>query len=213
MTPRSTSVKPPTSVASPPDVRGLVGRRALLLWPGVAVVAMFVLAWAVGKGSTPLDDWFHEFRRTPARELLVFTDPWLLTFVLCVVFAVALSRRRWRLAVVVIASPLVGITAARLLKQLFGRENDGALAYPSGHTTAVVVVTGMIVLVAGAATWAVVVATVVSALAMIGQGVTYHYFTDTVGAGLLGSAVVCTAALVAELDRRQPGCDADHSGG
>ena len=33
---------------------------------------------------------------------------------------------------------------------------------------------------------------------MIGQGVTYHYFTDTVGALLLGSAVVCVAALVAE---------------
>ena len=48
---------------------------------------------------------------------------------------------------------------------------------------------------------------------MIGQGVTYHYFTDTVGALLLGSAVVCVAALAAELDTRQPGCDADHSDG
>lgn len=200
-------------MASPSDVRDPVGRRALLLWPGIAVVAMFVLGWAVGKGSTPLDDWFQEFRRTPARELLVFTDPWLLIFVLCVVLAVALSRRRWRMAAVVVVFPLLGIAVARLLKQLFGRENDGALAYPSGHTTAVVVVSGMIVLVAGAAMWAVLAAVAFSVLGMIGQGVTYHYFTDTIGAALLGTAVVCVAALVAELDTRQPGCDANHTGG
>lgn len=192
---------------------GLGPRRALLVWSGVAVAAMFVLGWAVGKGSTPLDDWFHEFRRTAARELLVFTEPMILIFVLCVVLAVALSRRRWRLAVVVIGSPLIGITVARLLKQLFGRENDGALAYPSGHTTAVVIVSGMIVLAAGAATWAVLAAVAFSVLAMIGQGVTYHYFTDTVGALLLGSAVVCLAAVVAKLDTRQPACDADHTAG
>ena len=56
-------------------------------------------------------------------------------------------------------------------------------------------------------------AVTVSLLGMLGQGVTYHYFTDTVGALLLGTAVVCVAALAAELDRRQPGCDADHTGG
>jgi hypothetical protein len=71
----------------------------------------------------------------------------------------------------------------------------------------------MLVLLAGGAMWAVLVAVTVNVLAAIGQGVTYHYFTDTVGALLLGSAVVCVAALVAELDRRQPGCDADHTGG
>ena len=54
---------------------------------------------------------------------------------------------------------------------------------------------------------------VYGATGMIGQGVTYHYFTDTLGAALLGSAVVCVAALAAKLDRRQPGCDADHTGG
>ena len=60
--------------------------------------------------------------------------------------------------------------------------------------------------------WAVIVAVVFCLLAVLGQGVTYHYFTDTVGAVLLGTAVVCVAALAAELDTRQPGCDVDHSG-
>ena len=30
---------------------------------------------------------------------------------------------------------------------------------------------------------------------MLGQGVTYHYFTDTVGALLFGTALLCVAAL------------------
>ncbi len=105
----------------------------------------------------------------------------MLTIVLVAGVAVALYLRRWRLAVVMVASPLVGIVLARLLKQMFGRENDGALAYPSGHTTVAVIVMGMIVLAAGAAMWAMVVAAVFCLLAVLGQGVTYHYFTDTVG--------------------------------
>ena len=38
------------------------------------------------------------------------------------------------------------------------------------------------------------IAVVVSVLGALGQAVTYHYFTDTVGAVLLGTAVVCVAA-------------------
>ena len=194
-------------------MRRLVARRALLLWPPIAIASMFLLGWVVGKGSTPLDDWFHRFQYTPARRLLFFTDPTLLVLVLFVGVALALASRRWWLAVVIVVSPLVGIVLARSLKELFGRENNGAFAYPSGHTTVAVVVSGMIVLAAGAAMWAVLAAVAFVVLAMIGQAVTYHYFTDTVGALLLGSAVVCIAALVTELDRRQPGCDADHTGG
>jgi hypothetical protein len=187
------------------------GRRALLLWSAIALLVMAALAWVVGKGSTPLDDWFHTFRRTPARKLLVFSDPYLLTYLVIVCVGVALGARRWRLAVVMAASPLIGIVLARVLKQVFGRESGGALAYPSGHITAAVVVSGMVVLVAGAAPWAVVAAATFAILGIVGQAVTYHYFTDTVGAALLGSAVVCIAAVVAKLDTRQPGCDADHS--
>lgn len=54
----------------------------------------------------------------------------------------------------------------------------------------------MVVLVAGAALWAVLVAVAWCLVGMVGQAVTYHYFTDTVGALLLGTAMVCVAALV-----------------
>lgn len=191
-------------------MRGLAGRTVLLAWTAIALAAMTVLGLAVGKRSTPLDDWFHHLRRSPARRLLFFTDPWMLTIVLMFGIAVALFLGRRRLAAVMAATPLVGIALAQVLKPLFGRRSGEALAYPSGHTTAVVTVMGMLVLVAGAAWWAVAVAAAVSVLGAIGQAVTHHYFTDTVGALLLGSALVCVAAVAAELDRRQPACDVDH---
>ena len=75
-----------------------------------------------------------------------------------------------------------------------------------------VVVLGMFVLVAGAALWAVLVAASAVLLAMLGQAVTYHDFTDTVVALLLGTAIACVAAQIVRLDRCQPGCDLRHSG-
>jgi hypothetical protein len=38
------------------------------------------------------------------------------------------------------------------------------------------------------------------ALAMVGVGATFHYFTDTVGGVLLGTSIVCIGALVARSD-------------
>lgn len=177
------------------------------------MTALVLLGLAVGKRSTRLDDWFHHFRHGPARWLLYFTDPWLLAAVLAAGIVVALSQRRWRLSVVMAVSPLVGIALAQVFKALLQRRAGDSLAFPSGHTTAAVVVMGMIVVLAGWAAWSVLAAVVVSALAALGQAVTYHYFTDTVGGVLLGTAVVCVAASIAELDTRQPRCDADHTSG
>ncbi|MGX9789459.1 phosphoesterase PA-phosphatase [Mycobacterium sp. MMS18-G62] len=159
---------------------------------------MLLLGWAVGKRSTAVDDWFQRYRHSPAHWLLFFTDPWVLTVMLAACVGVALYRRRWRLAALAVVAPLVAVAAVELLKRLFGRENGGALAYPSGHTTVTVVVLGIAVLVAGAALWAVLVAVVFCLLGMLGQGVTYHYFTDTIGAVLLGTAIVCIAARFTE---------------
>jgi hypothetical protein len=157
---------------------------------------MVLLGWAVRNGSTAVDDWFHRYGHSPAHRLLFFTDPWVLVLIVAATLAVSLYRRQWRLAIATAVCPLLAVGLVRLMKPLFDRRSSGALAYPSGHTATVVVVMGMVVLVAGAALWAVLVAVAWCLLGMVGQAVTYHYFTDTVGALLLGTAMVCVAALV-----------------
>ncbi|MCW2512532.1 MAG: hypothetical protein JWR11_1574 [Mycobacterium sp.] len=176
---------------------------------------MVGLGLAVGSGSTRLDDWFIDVGWTHPSlgRLLFFTDPRLLVALLVIALAVALGRRRPGLAAIVVVTPVLGIVCARLLKRLFDRQREGALAYPSGHVTTTVVVLGMVLLVAGVTIWLLVAATVVALLGLLGQAFTYHYFTDTVGATFLGTALVCIAFLVAKLDRCQPRCDLDHSGG
>lgn len=170
-------------------------------WPALAVTAMLLLGWLVGKSSTPVDDWFQRFRHSPLRRLSVIADPRLLLAVGLVVLAVACLQRRWWLASMTVIAPIVGITIVRFLKPVFDRDKGGGLAYPSGHLTATTIVIGLAVIAAGAASWAVVSAVVAVALAMLGVGVSFHYFTDVVGGVLLGSAVVCAAAVIARRDR------------
>jgi len=155
---------------------------------------MAVLGFGVRHGSTPLDDWFHQHGRH-VRFLMYLANPWLLASVVLATLAVALYRRQYRLAIATAVCPLVAIGLGWLLKPLFGRERHGAIAYPSGHTATLVVVMGMMVLVAGAAFWAVLVAVMYCVLGVVGVGVSFHYFTDTVGGLLLGTAIVCVAAL------------------
>lgn len=179
--------------------------RMVRWWPPVGVCLMLLLGVLVGKRSTAIDDWFlHDIRAALGGAkpfLLVIVDPWLLLGVLSSCLLVALYQRRWRLAVVIVACPLVAVQLSRLLKLIFGRTKDGALSYPSGHTTVLVVTMGMVVLVAGGRLWAVALAIVVSLLGMLGLSSTYHYFTDTVGAALFASAMVCIGAWVARPTR------------
>ncbi len=193
----------------------MTATTAVRWWPVVGLVGLAALGFAVGKASTPLDDWFKRAgaANTYLGRLLVFTDGRVLFVGWAIVLVAALYRRCWRLAVVIVATPLVAIVAARTFKRLFGRLSDGALAYPSGHTTLAVVVLGLAVLLAGVTAWSVVTAAVATVLGMLGQAFTYHYFTDTVGALFLGTALMCLAARAAQLDRCQPHCDLRHSSG
>lgn len=56
------------------------------------------------------------------------------------------------------------------------------------------------IVAAGAVWWAVVIAVAVVALATLGVGTSFHYFTDAVGGMLLGSAIVAAAAVIARRD-------------
>jgi membrane-associated phospholipid phosphatase len=165
------------------------------VWPPLAVVAMVALGLAVRNGPPAVDDWFHRYSHSPARWLLFFSDPRVLAVLVAGTLLVGIYQRRWRFAVAAAVCPLLAMWLARLLKPLFGRERAGAFAYPSGHTTTMVVVVGMAVLATGVALWAVLAAIPFVVLGMIGQGVNYHYFTDTIGGLLIGTAIVCVAAL------------------
>jgi membrane-associated phospholipid phosphatase len=193
----------------------MTATTAVRWWPLVGLLGFVALGLAVGEASTPLDDWFKRIGEANAYlgRLLVFTDGRVVFVLWVIVLAAALYRRRWRLALVIVATPLVAVAAARTFKRLFGRLSDEALAYPSGHTTLAVVVLGLAVLVAGVTVWSLTAAVVATVLGMLGQAFTYHYFTDTVGALLLGTALVCLAARVTALDRCQPNCELRHSRG
>jgi hypothetical protein len=172
----------------------------LWFWPPIGVAAMILLGLAVGKASTPLDDWFDQFGHGPVRALTLLANPIALAAIGLVVVGVALYRRWWLFAVVAVAFPPLGYLLVQFIKPFFGRNAGDGLAYPSGHITMTTVVVGLFVVVVGAPLWAVLLAVVYIGLAMFGVGSTFHYFTDTVGAVLLGTSIVCIAALVSRRD-------------
>jgi hypothetical protein len=161
---------------------------------------MILLGLAVGKGSTSFDDWFDKLGHTPVRFLAYLANPLVLAAVGLSVVGVALYRRWWLFAAAALVFPVVGYLLVQVIKPWFGRAKDDGLAYPSGHITMTTVVLGFFVLIAGGALWAVLIGVSYVALAMLGVGSTFHYFTDTVGAMLLGTAIVCVAALVCRRD-------------
>jgi membrane-associated phospholipid phosphatase len=145
--------------------------------------------------------------------MLYFSDLRLQLALLLSCIAVAMYQRWWRLVAVIVVTPFVALVAERLAKRAFRRRYDGGLAYPSGHTTLLCVLLGFAVILAGAATWTVVVAVAYGVLGLLGQSFAYHYFTDTIGGLLLGTSLLCLAVRAAGLDRCQPRCDARHSDG
>lgn len=167
----------------------------------VAAVGVVLVGLAVGRGSTPLDDWLLAIDGPD--WLLVLVDERVLIGAVAVAFLVALWRRRWRLAAVVGLCPLVAVGTAQVLKRVFDRELTGELAYPSGHVTALASAVGVVVLVAGVRRWVVTVGVVLVVVGMFAVGLTFHYFTDTVGAVLVGSGVVALGARFAAADIRR----------
>ena len=158
---------------------------------------MVLLGLGVRGGATPMDAWMQQQGRGgPLGWLLFFTDYRTAQVLMLTGVVVALYRRLWVLVPTVILAPYLGAQVAGVLKPLFGRIKGEGLAYPSGHTTVMVVVLGMLILAAGIRRWLVWAVAAFLTLGIVGQAVTYHYFTDTLGAILLGTSLVCLTAAV-----------------
>ena len=157
---------------------------------------MVLLGLGVRDGVTPVDGFFQQANGGPLRWLLFFTDEGTAKALLLTTLAVSVYRRLWPLAVAAVVVPVAAWAATEALKPVFGRLKEQGLAYPSGHTTVMVVVLGLLILAAGVKLWIVLAAIAFGILGIIGQAVSYHYFTDAVGSLLLGTSLVCLAALV-----------------
>ncbi len=169
----------------------------------VGMPLMVLLGLGVRDGVTPVDAWMQQARSGPLGTLLFFTDYRTAQTLMAATIAVALFRKLWVLIPLALATPALGLLSAETLKPLFGRFKGEALAYPSGHTTVMVVALGMLILAVGVRRWLVWAALAFAALGILGQAVTYHYFTDAVGALLLGTSLVCVAAVVLRAARRR----------
>ncbi len=172
-------------------------------WPFVGMPLMVLLGLGVRDGATPVDAWLQQARSGPLGSLLFFTDYRTAQTLLAATVTVALLRKLWLLVPLALATPALGVLSTETLKPLFGRFKGEALAYPSGHTTVMVVALGMLILAVGARRWLVWAAVAFGALGIIGQAVTYHYLTDAVGSVLLGTSLVCIAAVVYRSLRRR----------
>lgn len=168
---------------------------------------MVLLGVGVRDGATPVDAWLQQARGgplgAPLGSLLMFTDYRTAQALALTAVAVSLYRRLWSLVPVIVLAPVVAVLASRFLKPIFGRMKEEGLAYPSGHTTLMVVVLGMLILAVGARRWLVWAAAAFAVLGILGQSVTYHYFTDAVGSVLLGTSLVCLAVAALRAVRRR----------
>ncbi|MBS9532755.1 hypothetical protein KIH27_04035 [Mycobacterium sp. M1] len=163
------------------------------------MLATLVLGWAVGRDTTAIDSWFHQGTRAVLGGrpgwLLIFTSGWTVLATVVASLAITVHRRQWALSAAVLACPVVATALATALKHAFDRRNGPYLEYPSGHTTLLVTALGMLVVVAAARAWVLVAAVVIGGLGALGLvACGYHYLTDTIGAALLSTALVCGAA-------------------
>ena len=157
---------------------------------------MVALGVGVRNGATTIDGFFQQARNSPLGWLLFFTDYRTAYTLAAVAVLTALYRRIWALVPLIGVVPYLAVHVTEVLKPWFGRMKEQGLAYPSGHTTMIIAVLGMLVLASGARRWVVAAAVVFAGLGMLGQAVTYHYFTDTLGGLLLSTSLVCPAAVV-----------------
>ncbi|GAA1209129.1 phosphatase PAP2 family protein [Prauserella alba] len=176
---------------------------ALILLGTGAVVAGRHAPAAV---DTPVAAFAERFGEGVLTGFVLPTEPPVWLAMLALLTAGALWRRRWGLAATAVAGPAVALALTTwVCKPLFGRWHGEHLAYPSGHTVALVSTLAVAVLFAPPA-WrrglvaASAVLTGLAGLGLVGLG--YHYATDVVGGAALAVAVTPVVARLAVRDRR-----------
>jgi len=121
-----------------------------------------------------------------------------------------IARRPNGVVLAVTAVPVTAFLDDRVLKHLVDRTHSGQLSFPSGHAaSAMTLATVLGVLLHDPAQRTatrvtrgalVVLTCAVTALVAVGVvGLRWHYFTDTVGGGALGTATVLTLAFLIDL--------------
>jgi len=190
------------------------GPAAALAIACVIITAVLGLLLAGHSQPGRLDGWVDGHidarlgRHPHLADLTYLGDPFWVVVICAVAVAACLLARRWRGALLVaIAVPVAGGLTDHILKPLVDRTNYGALAYPSGHTTAVAAMAVVAVLILtgpgrpplpAALRW-VLSAGLLALIPCVAVGLViahYHYFTDTIGGAGVGIAVALGTALV-----------------
>lgn len=206
--------------------RPLLGAGPARRWAAVVIACCVVIVVVVGvvfAHQTTADAFDHLIDEpivswlSPHQTLLgwmVYPGDQVPAVVVSLALAAACLLQR-RLNGVILALTAV-LIATRIddwfLKHLFGRTYEGALSYPSGHTSSLVAmvavysllfllppqqartrgprVAGLVVLLALA---------VITVLGVIGRR--FHYFTDTIGGAAVAIGTVCALALALDWAR------------
>ncbi|WP_414944306.1 phosphatase PAP2 family protein [Amycolatopsis sp. cmx-11-32] len=186
---------------------GLVATTCAVL---MVVLGLLVSGEGLSGPDALADEWVRRSFDTDLLRLLVLpTEAYVLIPVAVLAAALRLLGRRKPEAALAIVGPLIAIFANTwVLKPLFGRWKNTWLAYPSGHTVALVAVLTVLVLLARPGVATVVISLVGAVvlggvtIGMIGLG--YHYLTDVVGGTFFAVAVVCaTWMLLSRVARRR----------
>lgn len=194
------------------------------IWAGVTVAVCVVVVGVLGvlfKGKTGPDG----FDNAVDSPVIAFFGghqgllPWLAlpgTLIPAVGASAAvaigclLAGRLNGAVLAVTAVPAAAGLGDGLLKHVFHRTYLGALAFPSGHTTAVVALTatlGVLLLVppqrastrAARVVLLAVCCAIAAAVAAAVIAFQWHYFTDTVAGAAVGVGTVCVLALILDL--------------
>jgi membrane-associated phospholipid phosphatase len=187
-----------TPESYPQDPHFLQKMRVWWVLAGAAVCWLLLLALALtfagdrraGEPDRAAAGFVHHVFGPPdgvaLRVLIVAAEPPVLFGVVLVAAAALSWLRRWRLAALVVAAPLLAVALVELIKPLAGRRYENTyLCMPSGHTAAAMSIFTVLLIAVwptrwrwpGVACW--LVLSVAAGVGLIGEN--YHYLTDVAG--------------------------------